>query len=140
MAGNARKEYGALRTVWHLNVAPRPFFRAGRLLVMSRVRGRRIRDMSDPEARQHAPEFLKALHGLDKLNIMKEESHRPDKHFFRTRGGVRLIDFERSHPGRGNVTQFLQFLNRYYPGITRFGPAYKKTLDLEPIIKFIGSS
>jgi len=140
MAGNARKEYAVLKAIRHLGIAPRPCFRLGRLLVRFQVRGRQVRDMSDGELRRHAPAFLKALHELDKLNIMKEESHRPDKHFFWTRGGPRLIDFDRAHPGRGNVTQFLQFLNRVYPGITRLGAGYKKTLDLEPILKFIGSS
>ncbi len=140
MEKNARKEFQALRVLERFKIAPRPYLLFGRVLVMSRVRGRRIRDMTAGEVRRYAPEFLKALHTLDRLGIMKEESHRPGKHFYRTRGGVCLIDFERSHPGRGNVTQFLQFLNRFYPGITRLGKKYKESLDLRPILEFIGSS
>lgn len=140
-AANAAKEFRYLKQLEPYGMAPRPFFRLGRLLAMERVRGRRVRDMDDGEVRGAAPEFLRALHLLDRLGIKKEECHRPDKHFWMTPGGrVKLIDFERAHPGDGNVTQFMHFLRRFYPGITDLGPAYKRTKDLKPVLDFIGSS
>ena len=59
-----------------------------------------------------------------------------------TKSGVRLIDFERSKEkvNPSNVTQFLQALNRYFPGITKLGKKYKKTYDLQPLVKFIHNS
>jgi hypothetical protein len=38
------------------------------------------------------------------------------------------------------VTQFLQFLRRFYPGITELGKKYSETLDPKPILEVTGSS
>ncbi len=137
---NAEKEMRYLKQLEPYGIAPRPLFLRGRVLVMERIEGRPVRDMSPQEVRQHAPGFLRALALLDRLGIKKEESHRPGKHFFWTCRGPRLIDFERAHEGTGNVTQFLAFLRHYFPGIERLGRAYKKTGDLQPLLDFILSS
>ena len=137
---NAKKELAYLRALKPHGIAPRPYFRIGRFLVMSRVRGRPVRELSPGEIKATAPDFLRALCLLDKLGIKKEESHRPLKHFFKTDDGIKLIDFERAHSGAGNVTQFLTFLERYYKGISGLGRQYKKDGDVEKIISFIASS
>lgn len=137
---NAVKEFDALKRLRKYKLAPHPYFLWGRTLVMSRVDGKPIKDMTKHEVVSLAPEFLKALYILDVLKIKKEESHRPSKHFFKTKDGIQLIDFERSHPGTGNVTQFLAFLERYFKGITKLGKQYKQDEDLDKILKFIASN
>ncbi|MBR9689740.1 MAG: hypothetical protein GOV01_02515 [Candidatus Altiarchaeota archaeon] len=139
MSKNTEKEWKFLKQLKPLGFAPTPYFKIGSVIVMSRVKGLSIKQMSDDEIRLSARYFLHALHQLDELKIMKEESHRPHKHFILTKKGVKLIDFERAKKGKGNVTQFLMFLNRFYPGIIRLGKAYKTTLKLAPIIDFIDS-
>jgi len=137
---NAAKEFDALKRLRKYKLAPRPYVLFGRTLIMSRVRGKPIKDMTRHEVMSLAPDFLKALHILDVLKIKKEESHRPLKHFFKTKKGIRMIDFERSHPGTGNVTQFLAFLERYFKGITKLGKRYKQNGDLDKILEFIASN
>ena len=137
---NAKKEFSALKRLEKYKIAPRPYFLCGRTLFMSRVHGTPIKDMAPDEVKSLAPDFLKAMHLLDRLGIKKEESHRPLKHFFRTHKGIMLIDFERSHPGTGNVTQFLTFLERHFKGISKLGRQYKKDGDLNKILEFIASS
>ncbi|MBR9680227.1 MAG: hypothetical protein GOU98_00185 [Candidatus Altiarchaeota archaeon] len=134
---NAKKEYKSLRILKKYKLAPTPYFRIGRLIAMSKINGRVIKDFTPDEVKLSAKDFLLALHQLDKLDLMKEESHRPHKHFFLTKDGVRLIDFERTKKGHGNVTQFLSYLKHVYPNITKLGKKYKETLDLKPILKFI---
>ena len=137
---NAKKEFRALKNLKKHKIAPRPYFLLGRALVMSKVSGTPIKDMTPSEVRTLAPDFLDAMHLLDKLGIKKEESHRPLKHFFKTKEGIMLIDFERSHPGTGNVTQFLTFLERHFKGISKLGKQYKQDGDLGKILEFIASN
>ena len=134
---NSKKEYKYLKLLKEYKLAPTPYFRIGRLIAMSKIKGRVIKDFTPDEVKLSAKDFLLALHQLDQLDIMKEENHRPHKHFFITKDGVRLIDFERAKKGHGNVTQFLSYLKHFYPDITKLGKKYKKTLDLKPILKFI---
>ncbi|AAR38927.1 NEQ071 [Nanoarchaeum equitans Kin4-M] len=49
---------------------------------------------------------------LDLIKIKKEEMHRPIKHIFLKGPRVILIDWERSHIGKGNLTQYVQFVCR----------------------------
>jgi len=138
MSKNASKEWNILKRLKKTGLAPIPYLKLGRLVVMSRIKGKRVGDMSGGEIKTHTKKFLLALNTLDKMNIMKDENHRPKKHFMVYYGRVKLIDFERSKEGHGNVTQFLSYLRHFYPGIEKFGKNYKKTLDLKPILKFIG--
>ncbi|HDR53712.1 MAG TPA: hypothetical protein ENN60_03545 [archaeon] len=136
---NARKEARFLRQLRSTGMAPRFYFRLGRLLVMERIQGTPVRNMTPDQVRQTAPLFLKVLHQLDGLGIQKEEAHRPDKHFIHTPQGVRLLDFERARKNErpSNVTQFVNFLDRYFPGIRKLGHAYKSSYDLKPLLEFI---
>jgi putative serine/threonine protein kinase len=136
---NAKKEFDVLRRIQKFGFAPRPFFRIGGIIVMSRVNGKPVRKMTPDEIKVAAPLFLNALYVLDQMGIKKEESHRPDKHFLICNGKPVLIDFERAHEGRGNVTQFLAFLEKFFPGIAKLGSEYKRTLDIRPIMEFTSS-
>jgi predicted Ser/Thr protein kinase len=136
---NARKEWKFLRRLRGTGLAPRPYLHLGRIIVMERIRGKPVRDMTPAELRASAPAFLCALHLLDLLGIQKEECHRPNRHFIMTSRGVRLIDFERARERAkpSNVTQFLQALGPIFPKIRKRGKKYKKDYDLAPILKFI---
>ena len=138
-ASNARKEWAFLQKLRSTGIAPRPYLRVGRTVLMERIRGKTVRKMAPDELKSSAPLFLKALHLLDKLKIQKEECHRPNRHFILTPRGVRLIDFERAREKErpSNVTQFLQALDRVFPNIRKLGKTYKSTHDLAPILKFI---
>lgn len=136
---NAKKEFQVLRRIEKFGFSPKPFFRMGGMVVMSRVNGKPVNKMTPDEVRVNAPVFLNVLYILDQMNIKKEECHRPDKHFMISGGKPVLIDFERSHEGRGNVTQFLAFLEKFFPGIAKLGSEYKRTLDIRPVMEFISS-
>ena len=136
---NVEKEWRILSRLKPTGYAPRPYLKFRRMVVMERIRGKPIRDMTPVEVKVFAPEFLEAMYVLDKLGIQKEECHRPDKHFIKTLFGPRLIDFERARESKkpSNVTQFLQFLDRYFPGIKKLGRNYKKSYQIQPILEFM---
>jgi len=136
---NASKEYRILKKLKPHNFSPVPYLKFGRIVIMSRLRGIPLKDFLPDEVRRLAIPYLRIMFLLDSLEIMKEENHRPLKHFIITRKGPKLIDFERSHKGTGNVTQFMSYLNRFFPGIIEFGPIYKREMKLKPIIDFISS-
>ncbi len=139
LEANALKEWKFLRKLRRTGIAPIPYFKLGRMVAMERIYGKPVRMMTPAEFKASAPAFLKALHILDRLSIQKEECHRPDKHFIKTAGGVRLIDFERAREKArpSNVTQFLQALDSAFPGIAGFGRQYKSDYDLAPILGFV---
>ncbi|MBR9681284.1 MAG: hypothetical protein GOV00_00610 [Candidatus Altiarchaeota archaeon] len=136
---NTKKEWYFLRLLQKKGIAPRPYLKVGRFVVMERIKGTPVREMSAEIFKQHAVDFVEALHTLDMMGVQKEECHRPNRHFILTQKGIRLIDFERSklRKAPSNVTQFLQFLNLHFPGIRKLGKPYKKTYQLAPIVSFI---
>jgi len=133
---NAEKEWRVLKLLEKYRIGPKPYLKIGRVIVMERIRGRQIRDMSEEEIRAYAKDFLKVLHLLDELGIQKEECHRPDKHFFITPEGVRLIDFERAHftENPHNVTQFLAYLSRYFRNVRELAEMYRRERNIEKVI------
>jgi len=133
---NAEKEWKFLNILKPYSIAPKPFFKFGRVVVMERIKGKPMREMSKEEIKKFAPEFLRALSILDKLGIQKEECHRPNKHFIMTSKGVKLIDFERAHfkKNPSNVTQFLSFLSNFYENALELAKKYKKERDIEKVI------
>lgn len=139
LAANAGKEWRFLNHLRGTGLAPRPYLKLGRLVVMERLRGTLIKDMEPPAVIGHAPAFLQALHQLDTMGIQKQECHRPHKHFWLTPGGIKLLDFERAYfkDRPSNVTQFLNYLEHFMPGIRELGRAYKSNYDLEPVLAFV---
>ena len=92
-------------------------------------------------------------HALDKMNVDKEEMHRPYKHIIVKGNNPVMIDFERANYSKKpkNVTQFLQFINsgRFSNVLKKKGfkinkkeiikesKRYKRTKDKEIIKKII---
>ncbi len=131
--GNAEKEWRFLKLLEPYKIAPKPYFKIGRVIVMERIRGKSFAEMSDEEIKKHFPAFLRILLLLDRLGIKKEECHRPGKHFIITGKGPKLIDFERAHLSKkpGNVTQFLSFLSRYNENFREVAKKYKRSGELD---------
>jgi len=117
-------------------IAPKPYLKIGRIVIMERVEGKPIMDMDEEEIRKAAPQFLRALAILDRIGVQKEECHRPHKHFLLSEGGVKLIDFERAHFKKkpSNITQFLSFLSKFFDNAIALAKRYEKERDIEKVI------
>lgn len=128
-----RNEGHTLQVVNKHGIGPKLVAAEADAVVYEFVEGEFFRDWFEkaPKAKLKAAilDILKQAYELDKLDVAKEEMHRPLKNAIVTkRGKVVLIDFERTHASEKshNVTQFCQFL------LSRRDFLKKKGIALKP--------
>ena len=122
--GRLENEADWLRKVNKYHIGPKLLHLEEGKLFMEYVKGIPIGEYL--EKHQFTPalakEILDQCHVLDQLHVTKFEMHHPTKHILikpgkPSRKTVVMIDFERCRwtPKPKNVTQFVQFLQRYKP-------------------------
>jgi len=112
-----------------------------------------IENSTKKQVKNALKEIFRQCHQIDVLGIDKEEMHRPFKHILIKNSKVVMIDFERAHRSKKpkNVTQFCQFIGSGYiemllerkridinrKTLIRLAKEYKKSKDIQPILKMI---
>lgn len=117
-------EAGWLQRVNIESIGPKFFKLEDGKLFMEYIRGAPIGEYLEQHAftKELAQEILNQCRVLDKLHVNKFEMHHPTKHILikagkPSRKTVVMIDFERCRwtEKPKNITQFVQFLQRYAP-------------------------
>jgi HemK-related putative methylase len=138
-------------------IGPRLLYSEKDFFIMEFVDGKRIFDYAEHANKKQIKSVLAKVfeqcYQLDKININKEEMHRPYKHIIIKNNKPSMIDFERANYSRKpkNVTQMFQFINsgRFRnllikkglkinkKNIIKMSKIYKKTLDKKIIEKIL---
>lgn len=113
--GTIEREYEVLRLLNKHNIGPK-VYAWDNGIVMELITGVRIREYLASATRAQIlavlSSILDELRTLDRLGYSKEEMVNPYKHIIVTKGGPRMIDFERCKKAKRpqNTTQFASFL------------------------------
>ncbi len=112
-----KKEADHLRLLNRRGIGPKLLFAEKDFLAEEFVEGKRITEFIAEEKSKSKIKtiLLAALQQsflLDRLNLVKEEMHRPHKHLLVSYPKLTMIDFERMHSAKKphNLTQFIQYI------------------------------
>ena len=117
--GRINNEVTWLKKLNKYSIGPKLYYGNNKIIITEFIKGERILDYikkcSAKERYDINKEILRQCRILDKLNVDKEEMHRPFKHIIIQKNKVlkvTMIDFERCRYNQKpkNVTQFAQFL------------------------------